>query len=123
MKHLVRIVGALALPLLGGAHSPADELRFAPAEGLVLRKVHAVSMRASLDAVRFVMFGEEEEVELEPSEIFRMEQALAMTFTDTYERVEGGQVRELVRRFEELEQTSSETEEGETTREESTSPL
>lgn len=110
-------------PLRGAAHSAADALRFAPPQGLALRKVHAIEMRAGLESVRFVLMGEEEDLELDPSDLFRMEQTLALAFTDTYERIEEGDVRELVRRFEELKQTSSETEEGETTQDASASAL
>jgi hypothetical protein len=109
------IAAALALPLCGAAHFPADELRFKPAEGLKLRKLHLFESTGELDSVHLFFEGDEHEIPADERGDMRFEQSMKLAFTDEYVRVEGAAVRELVRRFDELEQSSITTEDGEAT--------
>jgi len=106
MKRRNTILLSLALPALWAFTAPAGEISFHPEAGTTLTKSFDTTVELSLDEMRMVMNGEEQDASMFGMEM-SMTNSSELEFTDTYVAVDSGRPATLHRTFESLGNTTS----------------
>lgn len=106
MKSSKLLLLSLAVPALISLAQPGDELRFAPEEGTELAKTFNTTVELSLDEMRMVMNGEEQD-----SSMLQMEMTMSNTsefgWTDVFGKVVDGHPARVARTFDSLSNVTS----------------
>ena len=101
MKLSTLLFAAVATPALFAFALPADEVAFRVEDGVTLDKTFETTVVLTLDEMRMVANGEEQDTSMFGLEI-DMTNASSLHFIDSYIKTEGGRAMELVRTFESL---------------------
>ena len=91
----------VAIPALWAFTAPADEVHFHIAEGTTLNSAFDTTVELSLDEMRIVSNGEEQDASMFGLEI-DMSNITSLHFTDQYVHVKDGRPTEFVRTYETL---------------------
>lgn len=89
----------VAIPVLWAFTAPADEVSFHVAEGTTLVSTYDSTVELSLDEMRIVTNGEEQDATMFGLEI-DMSNVTSLQFDDEYIHVKGGMPTEFIRTFE-----------------------
>ena len=106
MKSSKLLLLSLAIPAAFAFAIPGDEVRFTPADGLTISKTFATTVELTLDEMRMVMNGEEQDSSAMGLEM-SMSNESEYTWTDTYSRVKEGRAQQLERSFTKLSNVTS----------------
>jgi len=106
MKRNKLFLLALAIPTVLAFVRPGDEVRFRPTEGHSSSKTFSTTVELSLDEMRVVMNGEEQDSSAMGLEM-SMSNKTDYAWTDTYGRVKDGRAEHLKRKFTSLTNVTS----------------
>jgi len=106
MKRSKLLLLSLAVPALVSLALPGDEVRFAPEAGTELAKTFNTTVELSLDEMRMVMNGEEQDASMLQMEM-TMTNSSEFAWTDTFGTTTDGHPARLARTFNALSNTTT----------------